>query len=133
MLEDFERKPRLNLPSATDRRWAQLDRDLDITLDNTLKGDVTKKIKTMVKTVFQACLDTFGVKECNVIRPPAGPSRRQRHIKELREQLRTLRKRWQKANDEEKPALNQIWVEVRKNLILLCKAESLRKKQRKAL
>ncbi|CAM4687864.1 unnamed protein product [Leuciscus chuanchicus] len=47
MLEDFERKLRLNLPSATDRRWAQLDRDLDITLDNTLKGDVTKKIKTM--------------------------------------------------------------------------------------
>lgn len=59
MLEDFERKPRLNLPSATDRRWAQLDRDLDITLDNTLKGDVTKKIKTMVKTVFQACLTPF--------------------------------------------------------------------------
>lgn len=64
---------------------------------------------------------------------PAGPSRKQRQIKELREKLRTLRNRWQKVNDEEKPALNQIWVEVRKNLILLCKAESLRKKQRKAL
>ncbi|KAL7375498.1 hypothetical protein ABVT39_018469 [Epinephelus coioides] len=47
-LKDFERKPRLNLPSAADRRWAQLDEDLSTILDNSLKGDATKKIKTMV-------------------------------------------------------------------------------------
>jgi len=81
--KDFERKPRLNLPPATDCRWAQLDDDLNITLENTLKGDAVKKIKIMVDIVYQVCHDNFGEKERKTPRPPAGPSRRQRQIKEL--------------------------------------------------
>lgn len=46
--EDFEKRPRLNLPPGTDFRWAQLDEYLSIILDNILKGDATKKLKTMV-------------------------------------------------------------------------------------
>ncbi len=71
--KDFERKPRLNLPPATDCGWAQLYEDLNAILDNTLKGDAAKKIKTMVEAAYQACHDTFGVKEGKTPRPPAGP------------------------------------------------------------
>ncbi len=42
--KDFERKPRLNLPPAADRRWAQLDNNLNTILENTLKEDAAKKI-----------------------------------------------------------------------------------------
>lgn len=67
--KDFERKPHLNLPPATDCRWAQLDEDLGIILDNTLKGDAIRKIRTMVEVVYQVCHDTFNVKESNSVKP----------------------------------------------------------------
>ena len=128
-MEGFERKPRLNLPPAADRRWLQLDEDLSVTLDNVLKGDATKKMKTMVQLVYQACHDTFGVKEGQTVKPPSGPSRRQRQITELRKELRTLKKRWRKADAEEKTALNELSSELQKTLIQLRKTESSRKKQ----
>lgn len=49
---DFTRKPHLNLPPAADRRWAQLDNNLNTILENTLKGDVAEKIKIMVGLVY---------------------------------------------------------------------------------
>lgn len=42
----------MNLPLAADRRWAQLDNDLNTILENTLKGDAAKKIKIMVELVY---------------------------------------------------------------------------------
>lgn len=128
--KDFERKPRLNLPPANDLRWAQLDKDLDVILDNTLKGDAAKKISAMVEVVYQVCYDTFGVKEGKNLRPPAGPSRRQRQIKALRDELKTLKKRWQEASEAEKTALNEISSELRKKIIQLRRAEIAREKQR---
>lgn len=127
---DFARKPRLNLPPAADRRWAQLDDDLNTTLEDTLKGDAANKIKTMVRLVYQACYDTFGAKEGKTPRPPAGPSRRQRQIKELRGNLQTLKKRWREASDEERAALDEISSETRKRLIQLRRAETAREKQK---
>ncbi|CAM4733730.1 unnamed protein product [Leuciscus chuanchicus] len=128
--KDFERKPRLNLPPTADCRWAQLDDDINTILENTLKGDAAKKIKIMVDIVYQACHDTFGEKEGKTPRPPAGPSRRQRQIKELREELKTLKRRWREASDEERAALNEISREMRKRLIQLRSAETTREKQR---
>lgn len=127
---DFARKPRLNLPSATDHRWAQLDDDLNNILENTLKGDAANKIKTMVRLVYQACYDTFGAKEGKIPRPPAGPSRRQRQIRELRGDLQRLKKRWREANDEERAALDEISSETRKRLTQLRRAETAREKQK---
>ncbi len=128
--KDFERKPRLNLPPAADCRWAQLDNDLNTILENTLKGDAAKKIKIMVEVVYQACHDAFGAKEGKTPRPPAGPSRRQRQIKELREELKTLKRRWREASDEERAALDEISTETQKRLIQLRRAETTWEKQR---
>ncbi len=72
-LEGIRKKPQLNLPPAADRRWAQLDEDLSTTLDNILEGDAAKKIKTMVQIMYQACQDTFGIKEGRTAKTPAGP------------------------------------------------------------
>lgn len=127
---DFARKPRLNLPPATDRRWAQLDNDLNTTLENTLKGDAANKIRTMVTLVYQACYDTFGAKESKTPKSPAGPSRRQRQMKELRGEIQRLKKRWREASDEERAALDEISSETRKRLIQLRRAETAREKQK---
>lgn len=58
-LEDSERKPELDFPLAEDSRWAHLDTDLSDMLDSILKGDVTKKIKTMVQAVQQVRQDAM--------------------------------------------------------------------------
>lgn len=128
--KDFARKPRLNLPPTADRRWAQLDNDLNTIPEDTLKGDAAKKIKTMVSLVYQACYDTFGAKEGKKPRPPVGPSRRQRQIKELRGKLQTLKKRWREASGDEREALDEISTETRKRLIQLRRAETAREKQK---
>ncbi|KAA0719038.1 hypothetical protein E1301_Tti007644 [Triplophysa tibetana] len=47
----------------------------------------------MVEDVNQASNDTFGAKEDKTPRPLAGPSRRQWQIKELREELKKLKRR----------------------------------------
>lgn len=65
----------MNLPPAADCRWAQLDHDPNTILENTLKGDVAKKIKTIVEIVNQACHDTFSTKEDKTLQPPAWPNR----------------------------------------------------------
>lgn len=128
--KDFERKPRLNFPPATDCRWTQLDKDLESILDNTLKGDAARKIRTMVEVVYKVCHDTFGVKQGNNATPAAGPSRRQRQIIETRGELKSLKKRWKTASDMERTAINHIQTELRSNLIRLRRAEAARRKQR---
>lgn len=105
-----------------------MDKVLEIILDNTLKGDAIKKIKTMVEVVYQVWHDTFSAREGNTVKLTASPSRRQHQVREVWEDLRMLKKRWQKASEEERTALNQIWAEVRQNLIHLSIAEITRKK-----
>ena len=117
--KDFERKPRLNLPPATDRRWAQVDEDPKTTLDNILKGDASKKIKTMVEVMYQVCHNTFSVKKGSTPKPAAGPSRRQRQIKDLRGELKLLKRRWWEASEEEREAWSEISSEIRRRLINL--------------
>ncbi len=84
----------------------------------------------MFEVVYQAWHDTFVAKEGKTPRPPAGPSRRQRQIKELREEIKTLKRRWQDAGDEKRAALGEIRTEMRKRLIQLLRAETIREKQR---
>ena len=105
--KDFARKPCLNLPPTADRRWAQLDNDLNTILKDTLKGHAAKKIKTMVSLVYLVYYDTFGAKEGKKPRPQVEPSSRQRQIKELRGKLQTFKKRWQEASGEERLALEK--------------------------
>lgn len=127
---DFARKPRLNLPPVTDRRWAQLQNDLNTILEDTRKGDAANKIKSMVRLVNQACYDTFGTKESKTPWPPAGASRRQRQMKELRRELQRLKKRGWEASDEDRATLDETSSETRKRLIQLQRAETAREKQK---
>lgn len=60
----------------------------------------------------------------------ACPSRKQRHITEGRKQLRAIRKKWQKAEGEKREALNDVSIELRKNLLQLRRAEADCRKQR---
>ncbi len=125
-----ERKERLQLPPATDKRWSVLDHNLEAILDNTLKGDASKKLQAMAKIVYEECSTTFGKKEAKKRSCPAGPSRRQREIARLRQEQRCLRKRWRKAPVSQREGLQHLQEELHSQLLKLRKAESLRKKQR---
>lgn len=94
-----------------------------------MRGDATKKIKIIVQAVYQACLDTFGVKEGKKVKLPAGPCKRQHQIAKLRKELSSLRRKWLEADEEWKVALNELRLELRRRLLQRCKKEAIRKKQ----
>ena len=127
----LERKPRLKWPASTDKRWQQLDKDLDMVLNNTLKGSNSRKVEKMTQIVYDTCSELFGEDSKSTSgKTKAGPSRRQSEIANLRKNLRDLTKHWKKAEELERPGLRQLRKELRSRLIILRRAEKLKNKQR---
>ena len=127
----LERKPRLKWPASTDKRWQQLDKDLDMVLNNTLKGSNSRKVEKMTQIVYDICRELFGEDSKSTSgKTKAGPSRRQSEIANLMKNLRDLTKHWKKAEELERPGLRQLRKELRSRLIILRRAEKLKNKQR---
>ncbi|CAC5393678.1 unnamed protein product [Mytilus coruscus] len=55
------RKEKIQWPPTDDRRWEIFDEDLDKILDNTLTGDVQRKISSLSTIVYAVGQDRFGV------------------------------------------------------------------------
>lgn len=60
---DGTSRKKLRWPSAIDKQWAQFDDDLDILLNNTLKGNAVVKIEKMTKMTYSMGEARFGTKE----------------------------------------------------------------------
>ena len=122
-------KPKLQWPPATDKRWKELDDDLEVTLNAALRGSSKQKIEKMTTIVFSMCETRFGSKGGKKEnKGKAGPSRRQRKIAEIRKELRLLKHRWKYAADSEKDGLKCLRDDLRKNLMSQRRAENIRKK-----
>ncbi len=89
-----------------------------------------RRSRSLLKLCTRRATTPLAQKEGKTPRPPAGPSRRQRQIKELREEIKTLKRRWRDAGDKKRAALGEIRTEMRKRLIQLRRAETKREKQR---
>ena len=57
---------------------------------------------------------------------PAGPSKRQKKCKQLRQEINKLKRTYKKASEDEKVAINQLQQEKIKELILKKRAESIK-------
>ncbi|XP_052268662.1 uncharacterized protein LOC127870041 [Dreissena polymorpha] len=125
-------KVRITWPKTSDRNlWKQFDEDLNTILETTLQGPVEKKLKSLTNLVHSIGKERFGEVKRKPTRTPAQPNRRQRQITEIRKELKSLRKSYQKANIEERPGLQQLRDELRQKLTDLRKAEQLRDKRKK--
>ena len=76
---DDSRRMKIDWPSSADKRWRELDDDLNTILESRLKGPVVDKIDQMTSIVYEVCLERFGLMtQPNLGNPqPHGPSRRQ--------------------------------------------------------
>lgn len=128
---NMPRKARLKLPAANSKEWQNLDEDLEQILENALKGTATEKMEQMPKTVYDICMDRFGIEDSRKATPKsAGPSRRQREIGNIRRDLRKLTCRWKEASHSEKEGLQDLRAELRSRLLTLRRAENQKKKSK---
>ncbi|KAH3850089.1 hypothetical protein DPMN_092495 [Dreissena polymorpha] len=65
-----------------------------------LKQKTEKKLKSLSNLVYSLGKERFGDLKRKPTRTPARPNRRQRHITEIRKELKSLRKSYHKANAE---------------------------------
>ena len=129
-LEGEKRKARINWPKANSPEWTRFDDDVTSILKQ-IHSSHENKAETNPRIIYAVGLDRFGVEEVKQKPPPAGPSKRQRKCKELREEIKKLEKAYKNAPEEEKEAINQLQQEKLKKLRLKKRTESIKQKRKK--
>ena len=110
--------------------WESFDVDVDKLLETTLAGTAEWKIQVIL--IHSVGTDRFGEHQGGSRGKAEGnPNRRQRDIKNIRKQLRDLKKQWKNAHSEEKKGLAALRKSLRDKLNPLCRAEALNKKRKK--
>ena len=86
-------------------RWEIFDVDLDKILDNTLTGDVQRKISSLSTIVYAVGQDRFGVSNTKTREGTQGNmkhNRRQQEIQTLRTEINDVTKQYRRVNEEGK-------------------------------
>lgn len=125
------RKPeqrRVKWPAANEKDWHQFDEDLDTILESTCKGNVEQKLHTMCTLTMGIGAVRFGVTEKRGTTIPSLPNQREVKISQLRQDLRSLKRQYKAAKEEERMALAELREVVRRRLTTLRQAEWHRKK-----
>ena len=126
-----DRKERIQCEIQSEKmKWSKLDDQLERALEATLKGDVDRKMETMTAVVYSACKDSFGVKEAKPQPTTPTPNRRENDIRQLRSDIKRLRKRFRTSLEEEKPAIAELTAVNREKLRSLRRAENHRRNRR---
>ena len=125
------RKAKIKWPAmAEEKEWCEFDEDITSILENNLKGTSKRKLEVMGDMIYNLGESRFGILEKKKKQALKEPSRRQREIKRLRQELRSLRKRWKKADVDEKEGLAELRDQVRQKLGSLRRAEYQRRKRK---
>lgn len=92
-------RERIKWPKMGDtKEWYQLDQDLDKVLEATLAGTAEQKVNTLTTITYNLARERFGLEDKKVnIKKAHQQSRREREIHRLREEIKTLNKRFKRA------------------------------------
>ncbi|XP_016087054.1 uncharacterized protein, partial [Sinocyclocheilus grahami] len=123
---------RIKWPPASKRsEWLQFEKDVSNTTQATAKGDADSRLQTMTTIIFSYALERFGRVEKGKTKSTFYTmNRRATKIHHLRQELRTLKKQYKKATDEEKRPLAELQNILRKKLMILRRAEWHRRRGR---
>lgn len=126
------RKERIKWPAASDIKiWKGVDEDLCKSLQNSLKGNVLRKIKTMGEIIYEYGLARFGPHPVNATsKSQATPCRREREIMSCKGELKQLKKQWKQAVQEDRNVIQGLQNAVKKKLRQLQRSERYRQKRR---
>ncbi|VDI43858.1 Hypothetical predicted protein [Mytilus galloprovincialis] len=129
------RKEKIQWPPTDDRRWEIFDEDLDKILDNTITGDVQRKISSLSTIIYAVGQERFGGSNTKTREGTQGNTkhyRRQQDIQTLRTEISDVTKQYKRANEEEKEGLNELRSILRERRNNLQRAERIRKARRES-
>ena len=130
----IEKRERIKWPSASanaKKEWVSLDDDIDSILESSLSGDVEKKISALTTITYTVAKERFGLMDQRIKKAATpSPNRRERQIKAIRNNLRSLKKQYRSATEFQRLGLQQVRDMERERLMNLRKAESLRRKRK---
>ena len=121
---------RIKWPPANNKNaWREFDEDVCELIQATSSGNVDQRLKTMSRLIVSYAAERFGHLEKSG-RKPHTLNRREERIKGIRQELRSLKKRYRTAKEEQRPALGELKDILRKKLKTLCRAEGHRRRRR---
>lgn len=115
-------------PVANSNEWLKLDEDADKCLESISKGSVDQKLPIMCTIIMNMGAERFGIEERRRVSNPAKPNRREAKISQLRQELKSPRRQFRMAKEEERNALAELTNIIRKRLMSLRRAEQNRRK-----
>ncbi|XP_077380867.1 uncharacterized protein LOC144020874 [Festucalex cinctus] len=111
--------------------WRQFDEDVCKIIQATAKGDVDSRLQAMTTIIVSFGSERFGWTEyVNTKTTSYTMNRRATKIHQLRQELRTLKKQFKRATEEEKQPLAELHNILRKKLTTLRRAEWHRRRGR---
>ncbi|XP_049336392.1 uncharacterized protein LOC125802421 [Astyanax mexicanus] len=116
---------RIKWPPASKRsEWQQFDEDVSKIIQATAKGDVDSRLTSMTTIIISYASERFGQVDKGKSKSTSYTmSRRATRIHHLRQELRTLKKQYKAAAEEEKKPLLELKNILRKKLMTLRRAE----------
>lgn len=97
-------------------------------METSSKGGADHKLQTMCTLIMSIGTERFGVTERYGTSKPVRPNRQEHTINQLRQELKTLKRQFRAAKEEERIALNELREISRRKLITLRRAEWHRRK-----
>ncbi|CAK6982434.1 hypothetical protein F2P79_011962, partial [Scomber scombrus] len=128
-LQAFVNDLTINICANSSLVWQQLDKDLSVILEHSLRSQVETKLNAIGDILYEECRGRFGVKAEKRSSGPKQKGRRKREMEQLVK--RRLQKQWRTASEEEREGLKPLWEEVKKSLASLQRAERIRKRRRR--
>ena len=125
-------KPKIKWPKGNSKEWEKLDEDLTALL-RILYSPPEKLAESHPRIIYEMGKERYGVVESGIAhkKKPAGPSKRQRRCKRLREEINQLKQTYKEAPQDEKEGINELQKEKLKMLRLAKRAESLKQGRKK--
>ena len=128
---DIVIRQRIKWPPASSKcEWKQFDEDVCRILQSTPKGDVDRRMQALSTITISYASERFGYVEKGKKNQPYNKNRRARKIRELRKELKLLKKQYKLASPEESQPLAELRDILRKKLIAIRRAEWHRRRRR---
>ncbi|KAI8506911.1 hypothetical protein Bbelb_153500 [Branchiostoma belcheri] len=121
---------RVKWPASSSKEWSQFDQDVDKILESVSRGSVDQKLRSMGTIIMSMGVERFGAKQRGKARDPVKPNRREAKIRQHRQELKSLRRRFKVSTGEERAALAELTHSLRGKIRTLRRAEYHRRRGR---
>ncbi|KAL7891878.1 hypothetical protein AOLI_G00013540 [Acnodon oligacanthus] len=113
-----------------EKEWLQFDEDADTILKAIAKGDADQRLQNMTTIIISLAAERFGLEEKRSGNLPYTMNNRSKKIHQLRQELKSLKRRFEEAREEEMGPLAELRNILRKKLMTLRRAERHRRRRK---